>query len=165
MADGHGEWSWLSSAISHQPLAGGPVADLAKPPPDVASRFAGALAAAVDGYLAGATRTSAATRGADCAACGLIPPRRRIKILLRDRRPDVARLVGPSHFVGFDGVAVHGAGVWTPFGVAAVDQACVDALVAATPIVRASRSRRTPASTAEMQPPFQHPRPPRRSPS
>ena len=39
--------------------------------------------------------------------------------LLRDRRFDVAVLVGPSHFVGFDGVAVVPSGGFeTPFGVA-----------------------------------------------
>src|SRR5437763_12698532 len=42
--------------------------------------------------------------------------------LLRGRTFDVAVIVGPSHFVGFDGVAVPGAsGFETPFGVAEID--------------------------------------------
>src|SRR5476649_2216515 len=39
--------------------------------------------------------------------------------LLRDRAFDVAVLVGPSHFAGFDGVSVYPSGGFeTPFGVA-----------------------------------------------
>src|SRR6476659_2458480 len=42
--------------------------------------------------------------------------------LLRGRVFDVAVLVGPSHFVGFDGVAVVPSGGFdTPFGVASID--------------------------------------------
>ncbi|PYR28353.1 MAG: AmmeMemoRadiSam system protein B, partial [Acidobacteria bacterium] len=42
--------------------------------------------------------------------------------LLRERRFDVAVLVGPSHFVSFDGVSIVRAGGFeTPFGVAAID--------------------------------------------
>lgn len=120
---------------------------------------AGALAAAVDGYLARATRDVAG----DLVA--LIAPHAGLMYsgavaahayrLLRDRRFDVAVLVGPSHFVGFDGVAVYGAGGFeTPFGVAAVDEACANALVAATPIVREQAGPHAREHSLEMQLPF-----------
>src|SRR3989454_11649934 len=57
--------------------------------------------------------------------------------LLRDRAFDVAVLVGPSHFVGFDGVSIHASGGFeTPLGVAPIDEECAAALMRATPIVR-----------------------------
>src|SRR6266581_2079842 len=57
--------------------------------------------------------------------------------LLRNRSFDVAVLVGPSHFVGFDGVSIVRAGGFeTPFGVAAIDDRTATELVGATPVVR-----------------------------
>jgi len=57
--------------------------------------------------------------------------------LVRNRSFDVAVLVGPSHFVGFDGVAIVPAGGFeTPFGVAPIDAACAADLSAATRVVR-----------------------------
>src|SRR5947209_17862054 len=57
--------------------------------------------------------------------------------LLRDRRFDVAVLVGPSHFVAFDGVSVYSAGGFeTPLGTAAIDAEVAQALIAFTPLVR-----------------------------
>ena len=45
--------------------------------------------------------------------------------LLRGRAFDVAVLVGPSHFVGFDGVSLYPSGGFeTPFGVAPIDAEC-----------------------------------------
>ena len=56
--------------------------------------------------------------------------------LLPDRRFDVVVLVGPSHFVGFDGSAVYPAGGFeTPLGVAEIDEACAAALVDARSVV------------------------------
>src|ERR1700736_1155552 len=53
--------------------------------------------------------------------------------LLRDRRFDVVVIVGPSHFVGFDGVAVHRAGGFeTPLGLARIDEDCAEAIAAAS---------------------------------
>src|SRR5437667_9113732 len=56
--------------------------------------------------------------------------------LLRGRTFDVAVLVGPSHFVGFEGVAIHLGGFETPFGIAPIDDACAHALLSGSPVVR-----------------------------
>src|SRR5206468_12777078 len=57
--------------------------------------------------------------------------------LLRERRFDVAVLVGPSHFVSFDGVSIYSAGGFeTPLGTAAIDAAVAQALMTSTPLVR-----------------------------
>ena len=57
--------------------------------------------------------------------------------LVRNRRFDVAILVGPSHFTAFDGVGVvSDGGFETPLGVVAIDAACVADLRRATSAVR-----------------------------
>src|SRR5712691_2493788 len=97
---------------------------------------ASALAAAVDRHLADAARGVAV----ECAdLVGLVAPHAGLMYsgpvaayayrLLRDRAFDVAVLVGPSHFVGFDGVSVYPSGGFaTPFGVAPIDEACASAI-------------------------------------
>src|SRR5689334_1760517 len=100
-----------------------------------------ALAAAVDAHLAGATRDLPGDLIALIAPhAGLMysgPVAAHAYALLRDRRFDVAVIVGPSHFVGFNGVAIYPRdGFETPFGVAAIDAGCAEALMRATPIVR-----------------------------
>ncbi|HEV3140551.1 MAG TPA: AmmeMemoRadiSam system protein B, partial [Vicinamibacterales bacterium] len=75
---------------------------------------ASALAAAVDRHLAGATRDV----GGDLVAlvaphAGLMysgPVAAHAYHLLGGRTFDVAVLVGPSHYVGFDGVALYTGG-------------------------------------------------------
>src|SRR5438132_6773485 len=84
-----------------------------------------ALGAAVDRHLAGATRDVGGRLVALVAPhAGLMysgPVAAHAYHLLRDRAFDVAVLVGPSHFVGFDGVAAFRAGGFeTPFGVASI---------------------------------------------
>lgn len=75
--------------------------------------------------------------------------------LLRDRRFEVAVLVGPSHFVGFDGVAVHPSGGFeTPFGVARVDDECASTLMRASRIVREHAAAHHREHSVEMQLPF-----------
>jgi AmmeMemoRadiSam system protein B len=78
--------------------------------------------------------------------------------LLRGRRFDVTVLVGPSHFVGFDGVAVYssagGAGFETPFGIAPIDAECTTALLRATPLVREHAAAHAREHSLEMQLPF-----------
>ena len=75
--------------------------------------------------------------------------------LLVGRAFDVAVLVGPSHFVGFDGVAiVPSGGFETPFGVAPIDAPCAAALAAATTIVREHPSAHVREHSLEMQLPF-----------
>src|SRR2546425_1372638 len=91
-----------------------------------------ALAAAVDQYLASVTRDLQGALVALVAPhAGLTysgPVAAHAYRLLRDRVFDVAVLVGPSHFVGFDGVAIFSSGGFaTPLGVAAIDQDCAQA--------------------------------------
>ena len=75
--------------------------------------------------------------------------------LLVGRAFDVAVLVGPSHFVGFDGVAiVPSGGFETPFGVAPIDAACAADLSAATSIVREHPAAHAREHSLEMQLPF-----------
>src|SRR5437870_1205494 len=100
-----------------------------------------ALAAAVDRNLANATGDVTGDLVALVVPhAGLMysgPVAAHAYRMLRDRRFAVVVLVGPSHFVGFDGVAVYRSGGFaTPFGVAPIDEDCADALLAATPVVR-----------------------------
>ncbi|PYR31084.1 MAG: AmmeMemoRadiSam system protein B [Acidobacteria bacterium] len=75
--------------------------------------------------------------------------------LLRQRAFDVAVLVGPSHFVGFDGVSIHPSGGFeTPLGVALIDEECAAALMRATPIVREHPAAHAREHSLEMQLPF-----------
>jgi AmmeMemoRadiSam system protein B len=75
--------------------------------------------------------------------------------MLRGRRFDVIVLVGPSHFVGFDGVAVYrGGGFETPFGVAHVDEACAVDIMDAASMVREHDAAHAREHSLEMQLPF-----------
>jgi AmmeMemoRadiSam system protein B len=68
---------------------------------------------------------------------------------------DLIALVGPSHFVGFDGVAIYERGAFeTPLGLARVDEAAAAALMAASSIIRPHRSAHTREHSLEMQLPF-----------
>src|SRR5882762_2450861 len=119
----------MPSAISHQPSAmRGNVRKAA-----VAGSWypgtAPALAAAVDRHLVKADHDVVGDLVALVAPhAGLMysgPVAAHAYRLLTGRTFDVAVLVGPSHFVGFDGVAVYlGEGFETPFGIAPIDDAC-----------------------------------------
>ena len=75
--------------------------------------------------------------------------------LLRGRAFDVIVLVGPSHFVNFDGVAVYRSGGFaTPFGIAEIDAAIADAIIGATPVARDDPAPHTREHSLEMQLPF-----------
>jgi AmmeMemoRadiSam system protein B len=75
--------------------------------------------------------------------------------LLRDRSFDVIVLVGPSHFVAFEGVAIQAAGGFeTPLGVVPIDEDCAAAIMAATPIVRERQAAHEREHSLEMQLPF-----------
>jgi MEMO1 family protein len=118
-----------------------------------------ALAAAVDRCLAGAHRDVPGHVTALIAPhAGLMysgPVAAHAYRLLRDRTWDVAVIVGPSHFVGFDGVSIYPSGGFeTPFGVAPVDAACAEALVAETPLVREHTAAHAREHSLEMQLPF-----------
>ena len=76
---------------------------------------------------------------------------------LRNRPVDVAVLVGPSHFVPFDGVAVYPSGAFeTPLGAFRVDEECVSRLIDASPIVHAHDRAHVREHALEMQLPFLH---------
>jgi AmmeMemoRadiSam system protein B len=118
-----------------------------------------ALAAAVDAHLA---RTSRDVPG-DLVAlvaphAGLMysgPVAAHAYHLLRDRAFDVAVLVGPSHFVGFDGVAMLSSGGFaTPLGVSSIDETCAQALREASPIIREQPAPHVREHSLEMQLPF-----------
>ena len=120
---------------------------------------AAALAGAVDRHLA------ATARDVDGDLVALVAPHAGLVYsgpvaahayrLLRGRTFDVAVLVGPSHFVGFDGVAVYPSGGFdTPFGVAAIDETCASALLAGAPVVREQPAAHAREHSLEMQLPF-----------
>src|SRR5438477_13055115 len=119
----------------------------------------GALAAALDRHLA---RTSRDVAG---ELVGLIAPHAGLMYsgpvaahayrLLRDRAFDVAVLVGPSHFVGFDGVSIYPAGGFeTPFGVVPIDEECASAIASHGPVVHEHRAAHAREHSLEMQLPF-----------
>src|SRR5215470_14153559 len=74
--------------------------------------------------------------------------------LLRGRTFDVAVLVGPSHFVGFEGVSVYPAGgIETPFGIAPIEESVAAALLSAS-IVHEHVAAHAREHSLEMQLPF-----------
>jgi AmmeMemoRadiSam system protein B len=122
---------------------------------------AAALAAAVDGHLAAIGDAPAPP--ADLVA--LVAPHAGLIYsgtvaayayrLLRGRSVDLIVLVGPSHYVGFDGVAIYrGAGFDTPLGVAAIDLECAEALMQASPLVHEHPPAHEREHSLEMQLPF-----------
>ena len=118
-----------------------------------------ALASSVDAQLARASRDVAGDLVALIAPhAGLVysgPVAAHAYRLLRDRRFDVAVLVGPSHFVGFDGVALYPSGGFeTPLGIARVDEALGADLVRASPAVKERASAHMREHSLEMQLPF-----------
>jgi AmmeMemoRadiSam system protein B len=120
------------------------------------------LAFTVDAHLAAADRDA---KRVDGELTALIAPHAGLQYsgpvaahayrLLRDRAFDVAVLVGPSHFVGFDGVALYPSGGFdTPFGVASIDVECARAIAAASPIVHQRTDVHAREHSLEMQLPF-----------
>ncbi|HMD36310.1 MAG TPA: AmmeMemoRadiSam system protein B [Vicinamibacterales bacterium] len=118
-----------------------------------------ALTEAVDGHLAGATRDV----GGDLVAlvaphAGLMysgPVAAHAYHLLRGRMFDVAVLVGPSHYVGFDGVAIDSAGGWeTPYGVVRIDEDCAARIRAQGSVIVERPQAHAREHSLEMQLPF-----------
>lgn len=118
-----------------------------------------ALAAAVDGHLA------RATRNVDGELIALVAPHAGLMYsgpvaahayrLLCDRPIDLVVIVGPSHFVAFDGVSVYPSGAFdTPFGPVLIDEACATKLIAASPIIRENTVAHGREHSLEMQLPF-----------
>jgi AmmeMemoRadiSam system protein B len=120
---------------------------------------AAALADAVDAYLGSTTREVTGDLVALVAPhAGLVysgPVAAHAYRLLAGRTFDVAVIVGPSHFVSFDGVAVSAAGGFnTPLGVVRVDTDITAALLDASPIVREHAQAHAREHSIEMQLPF-----------
>src|SRR5262249_35535817 len=99
---------------------------------------AAALSAAVDAHL---QRARPVDVSADVVAliaphAGLVysgPVAAYAYALLHGRPFETAVLIGPSHFIGFDGAAVYESGAFeTPFGALAIDEDCAAALLRAT---------------------------------
>jgi AmmeMemoRadiSam system protein B len=123
---------------------------------------AAALATAVDRHLAAADASEADIDG---ELVGLIAPHAGLAYsgpvaayayrLLRRRTFDVAVLIGPSHYVGFEGVSVVPSGGFdTPFGVVPIDAACARAISDASPIVHDHPDAHVREHSLEMQLPF-----------
>lgn len=134
-------------------------------PPAVAGSWypgtASALSRAVDEHLGGVDREAvpfAELRAIIAPHAGLMysgPVAAHAYQLLRQHRFEVIVLVGPSHFVGFEGVAIHPKGGFrTPLGVAPIAEECAAALMAAAPIVRELPSAHAREHSLEMQLPF-----------
>src|SRR5580765_1644070 len=120
------------------------------------------LASAVDRHLSAADRDAVDVDGGLVALiaphAGLMysgPVAAHAYRLLRDRAFDVAVLVGPSHFVGFDGVSIVARGGFeTPFGVTPIDEACASAIVSNGTVVREHVAAHVREHALEMQLPF-----------
>lgn len=123
---------------------------------------ASALAAAVDSHLAEADRDGQAVHGELVALiaphAGLMysgPVAAHAYRLLRDRQFDVAVLVGPSHFIGFEGVALYSTGAFeTPLGAASIEESCASDLMRASTVVRERTAAHAREHSLEMQLPF-----------
>lgn len=117
------------------------------------------LAREVDGYLAGVDRSPIGEPLAIIAPhAGLMysgPIAAHAYSLLRGRDIDVAVLVGPSHYVGFDGVAIYERGAFdTPFGPIPIAEHCASALALGSRMVRAHPAAHVREHSLEMQLPF-----------
>jgi MEMO1 family protein len=121
---------------------------------------AAALAAAVDGCLANASGDEVVGDLVAIAAphAGLQysgPVAAHAYRLLGEGTFDAAVVIGPSHFVAFDGVALAPEDEFeTPLGVVHVDGALASALRVATPLVRVHATAHGREHSIEMQLPF-----------
>jgi AmmeMemoRadiSam system protein B len=118
-----------------------------------------ALAREVDGYLSSVDRWPVGEPLAIISPhAGLMysgPIAAHAYSLLRGRDVEVAVLVGPSHYVGFEGVAVYEHGAFeTPLGPVPVAEHCASVLALASPIVKAHPAAHVREHSLEMQLPF-----------
>jgi len=120
------------------------------------------LASAVDRHLSAADRDAVDVDGGLVALiaphAGLMysgPVAAHAYRLLRHRQFDVAVLVGPSHFVGFEGVSLFPSGGFdTPFGVALVDADCAASITDASEVIHPLPAAHQREHSLEMQLPF-----------
>jgi MEMO1 family protein len=121
---------------------------------------AAALSAEVDRYLAGASPLPAASsvHGLVVPHAGLVysgPVAAWAYRLVQDRPFDVVVLVGPSHRLGFDGVAAYPRGAFeTPLGPAPIAEDVASAILAVTPVVHDRPAAHDREHSLEMQLPF-----------
>jgi AmmeMemoRadiSam system protein B len=126
-----------------------------------------ALEATVDRFLAAADRLPAADRQDSRLAelVALIAPHAGLKYSgpvaahayneLRGRDVELVVLVGPSHFVRFEGIGVYPRGGFdTPLGVASIDEECAAATIAASSLIRDDVAAHAREHSLEMQLPF-----------
>lgn len=117
------------------------------------------LAREVDRYLAGAGEPPAGDPIAIIAPhAGLMysgPIAAHAYSLVHGRDIDVAVLVGPSHYVGFEGVAIYERGVFeTPFGPVPISEACADAIAMGSRQIQSHPTAHVREHSLEMQLPF-----------
>lgn len=123
------------------------------------------LEAEVDAHLGNADRAASANVPAHADLVGLIAPHAGLVYsgpvaayayrLLRDRSFGLIVVVGPSHYVGFEGVSVWSAGAFeTPFGPLQVDASGAEALMQRCPIVKELPAAHQREHSLEMQLPF-----------
>ncbi len=121
---------------------------------------AAALAREVDRYLAAVPSTvvHGRIRGLVAPHAGLVysgPVAAWAYRAVQSRPYDVVVLVGPSHRVGFDGVAIYPAGLFdTPLGPAAIAEDVARRLMEASPVVRDYPAAHSGEHSLEMQLPF-----------
>ena len=118
-----------------------------------------ALAREVDGYLTAAGTPPAGDPIAIIAPhAGLMysgPIAAHAYSMLRGRDIEVAVLVGPSHYVGFEGVAIYERGAFeTPFGPVPVSEHCADAMAMASRQIQPHPTAHVREHSLEMQLPF-----------
>jgi MEMO1 family protein len=118
-----------------------------------------ALAREVDRYLeAAGGAVEGEVRALVCPHAGLMysgPVAAFAYRLLRGRTPDAVVLVGPSHHMGFDGVALYARGSFaTPFGDLPIDERLATAIAGAASTITAASDPHRREHSLEMQLPF-----------
>ena len=74
---------------------------------------------------------------------------------VQGRRVDVAVLVGPSHHVGFEGVAIYGRGAFdTPLGAVSIAEGCAAAIALSSRLIQEHPAAHAREHSLEMQLPF-----------
>jgi AmmeMemoRadiSam system protein B len=121
-----------------------------------------ALAKEVDRYLAA---VSPSVSGSPMAPLAIVAPHAGLLYsgpiaahayrLLAGCDIDVVVLVGPSHYVGFEGVAIYESGAFdTPFGAIPIDEQCAASIARASDLVREHPTAHVREHSLEMQLPF-----------
>jgi MEMO1 family protein len=119
----------------------------------------GILSREVDRYLVAAGEPPAGTALAFIAPhAGLMysgPVAAYAYRMLHGREIDVAVLVGPSHYVGFEGAAIYQRGAFeTPFGPVPIAESCADAVAKASRDIGPHPTAHVREHSLEMQLPF-----------